>query len=500
MRLEAEAHRVASGTMWLTFMQVINYAVAFIFYFLLAKLLSPAEVGVFSLLLSVMAIYNTFTMLALNSAAIKFVSEHLSREETELASAASRRILETTLIVSTPALIVSLALSPFLAGRIGGDSLSLGMALSAAFILNITSYYGGVMYGLGAFRAVAFQNVIYYVTSRFSAIALAFIGLGTYGLMNGFLLGAVFCLAFSFLAVRGKLKHGKNRGEYRFGRILSFSAPIYANNIILLAQGWLDVIVLSAVAGLTQTGVYYMAVASVGFLSVLWAPLASTLFPTFSSLYGAKRKETLENALATSLRITTFTVLPVSLALAAVSPTALALVYGESYGQVAPSFMLLTSFSIFSAYSAIYTASLQALGETKPIFTAGAVSVAVYALALSILPTHFGPLGAAVSRTLLGLVCFVILHLSTSRRTKLLLNVNLIAKTLSLSAVLALPLMLLDQHWNTSLHLRGAVEAAMFAILWILGTKLFRPLNHEDTNIIKAALPAKLRFITKVLV
>lgn len=69
-------NRVASGTAWLTAMQVTNYAVAFVFYFVLARLLSPADIGSLSLLLSAMAVYNTLTMLALNSAAIKFISEH----------------------------------------------------------------------------------------------------------------------------------------------------------------------------------------------------------------------------------------------------------------------------------------------------------------------------------------------------------------------------------------------------------------------------------------
>lgn len=489
---------MASGTVWLTFMQVVNYAIAFVFYLALARTLSRSEVGSFSLLLSVIAVYNTFTMLALNNAAIKFISEHVVRGETALASAASRKIFETTLIISVSALIISLLLAPFLASQMGCDPSNIVIILLVAFILNITSYYGGLMFGLSMFKAVALQNMVYYATSRFPAVALAYVGLRMPGLMMGFLMGAVACLIFSVIIVKGRLEKGY--GNYPLRKILSFSKPIYANNIVGLTQGWMDVIILSFVAGLTQTGAYYMAVASAGFLSILWMPLASTLFPTFSSLYGAKGKETLENALATSLRITTFVVLPLGLALAVVSPTALALAYGEGYRQAAIPFTLFASLAIILAYTALYTTSLQALGETKPIFIAGAVSTAIYVVTLPLLSGQFGPLGAALSRTLLGLISFIILHLAVSRRIKLCLDVNTISKSLALSGILMIPLMLIESFLNTSLYLVGAIETVALVTMWIIGTKLFKPLNHNDADVIRAALPAKLMFMIKFIV
>lgn len=228
---------MASGTVWLTLMQVVNYAIAFAFYLMLARVLLQGEIGSFSLLLSVMAVYNTFTTFALNNAAIKFISEHVAERKGELASAASRKILEVILIISVSALAISLLLAPFLASQMGCDPLNIVMILVTAFITNITLYYGGVMFGLKMFKAVALQNMISYGASRFPAIALGYVGLRLSGLMIGFLVGAIVCLVFSIIIVKGRL--GKGHKNYPLQRLLSFSKPIYANNIISLAQGWM---------------------------------------------------------------------------------------------------------------------------------------------------------------------------------------------------------------------------------------------------------------------
>jgi O-antigen/teichoic acid export membrane protein len=84
-------------------MNAIQYATAFIFYVVVARVLSPSEVGSFSLLLMVMAVFNTLTLLALNNAVIKYVSESLGRGDEEKAWACSRKALKLMLSVAVPA-------------------------------------------------------------------------------------------------------------------------------------------------------------------------------------------------------------------------------------------------------------------------------------------------------------------------------------------------------------------------------------------------------------
>jgi len=105
------ARAVASGAAWLTGMQAFNYVIAFLFYFFIARLLSPADVGKLAVLIAMMSIYNTVTMFALNNAAIKFISEFAGRRN-DIASAISGRILRALLLINIPSITACLLLSP----------------------------------------------------------------------------------------------------------------------------------------------------------------------------------------------------------------------------------------------------------------------------------------------------------------------------------------------------------------------------------------------------
>jgi O-antigen/teichoic acid export membrane protein len=143
-------------------------------------------------------------------------------------------------------------------------------------------------------------------------------------------------------------------------------------------RGWLDVAILSGVAGLSAAGTYFIAVSSVTPLTILWVPLSSALFPTLSFLEGSGDKEASKIVRDKSLRVATAIILPLSAALSSVSYTALSLVYGSRYAEASIPFSILSAMSILSAYSSIYSAELQSKGFTKPILIAGLLSIAAY--------------------------------------------------------------------------------------------------------------------------
>jgi O-antigen/teichoic acid export membrane protein len=105
----AKAEGLASGTFYLTVMQASQYAAAFAFYVVVARILSPSEVGSFSLLLMVLAVFNTLTLLALNNAAMKYVSESMGAGDAQRAASASSKAFRPIVGLSPPALALGLA-------------------------------------------------------------------------------------------------------------------------------------------------------------------------------------------------------------------------------------------------------------------------------------------------------------------------------------------------------------------------------------------------------
>lgn len=415
----------------------------------------------------------------------------------DLASSASQLILRLVLAFSVPSLLAGYAVSPILAGWLNIDVWSCLAVLSAAFVLNLTGFYGGVMYGLGLFKHVAFQNIIYYLASRLPAIFLVYAGFKLFGVASGFLAGSIVCLAFSMLILGGRLK--RSGGRYELKKVVSFSFPLYVSNIIGLVQGWLDIIILSVVSGLNAAGPYYLAVTSQGFISILWSPLSSALLPMFSSLYSSKGKESLEDALALSARIVMLIVLPVSLALVAVSNTAISITYGSSYQQAVLPFSILVASAVVSAHSLLYSMSLQALGYTRPIFLAGLLSTVIYVVCLALLSPILGSVGMAISRVAMAIAGLLILRRAVVSRVRLSLNGSLIVKTVFISIVVFAPLVYIDLSVEASVLIKAPLEFLLFSAILVISARMIKPLSITDRRIIVEALPSKLRFLMQIL-
>jgi O-antigen/teichoic acid export membrane protein len=477
---------LASGTFYLTLMQVSYYALAFMFYIIVARVLSPSEVGSFSLLLMAMVVFNTLTLLALNNAVIKFVSEGLGRGDIEYSHSASTTALKVVLYVSLPALFAGFVLSPIISSYINVRVSDVVYILSSAFILNLTSWFGAVMLGYSLFRQVSLQNILFQFLSRVLGLLLAYIGLRVTGLSLGFLIGSSATLLYSLVVLRERLRF--SRGSFPIRRLFDFSLPIYGHNIIGLLQGWLDVAILSGVAGLSAAGTYFIAVSSVTPLTILWVPLSSALFPTLSFLEGSGDKEASKIVRDKSLKVATAIILPLSAALSSVSYTALSLVYGSRYAEASIPFSILGAISILSAYSSIYSAELQSKGFTRPILIAGLLSVVAYLLLLAILAAPFRQVGAALARAAMVIVSFATLY----RKASIPLPANLWKSLLS-AIIVGGVLIPLEFFLNVGLYLKAFVELVVFIASFGLTFMFMKPVNKDDVELLKTAIPMKIR-------
>lgn len=501
-----EASRVATGTVHITAMTVISYLASFFFYIGIARILTPDDVGLVSLMLSMVAILNTVTLLAMNSAVIKFLSEFLAKGDIASSSAVSRKVFRLVTVISVLAffalgLLSSLILAWTFQGQIAMHVFLLFLGVS--LILNYTTYYGAVMAGLAMFGAVALQNIIFSAASRLSSLALAFLGLGMNGVTIGYFLAASACLIYSVLAVRGRLQHSKSESSFPLKEILSFSLPVYAFNIITLAQGWMDtILVYSLTSALAVTGTYYIVVASSGILSILWSPLVFTLLPTLSSRYGSNGMESIEHALARTIRLIVLPVLLVGAGLAAVSPTALTILYGQKYADGALPFAILALLSVFSAFSNLLVTVLQAIKRTGKIAVAGAVSVVANVTVLILLVGPLGILGAALGRAAMTIAMSAATYLALRSSVRVPWNNMSTIKGIFAALIVGAPLFLLDSAMrNVGLPLLevAILDVMLFFIVALSCLRLLKLFDQEDIELLKSILPRPLKWLTSII-
>jgi len=221
-------------------------------------------------------------------------------------------------------------------------------------------------------------------------------------------------------------------------------------------------------------------------LSILWQPLSSALFPTLSWINGSGNRDEILSMHRRVLRVATAAILPLSFALASVSHTALSIVYGEKYAEASLPFTILALSAILSAYASIYSAELQSVGKTKPIFIAGAISTTMYMLLLATTAGLLGQVGAATARAMMAAVGFSILYREAGMR----LPENLRRSALT-AAFIALVLTPIEMFLKTDLRLKASIEALMFAAVLLSAFKLVKPLNGEELGLLKSVLLRK---------
>jgi len=278
----------------------------------------------------------------------------------------------------------------------------------------------------------------------------------------------------------------RSNKNFPSAKLLRFSLPVYGANVIGLMQSWLDVAVLSGMAGLGAAGTYYIAVSSVAPLSILWAPLSSALLPTLSWINGSGRKEEIAELHRRSIRIATAIILPLSVVLASVSHTALSIVYGGKYAEASLPFTILALSTILTAYTSILSAELQSVGKTKPIFLAGLTSTAAYALMLAATASWLGQVGAALSRALLAAVGFFTLYREADVR-----GFGNLRRSLAVAAAVAAALTPIELFLETAAYIKALAEAATLLIVAFACFKLIKPLESEEIKLVKSIVPWK---------
>jgi len=274
-------------TLYLRVQQLIQYLAAFIFYAGVARFITQAEVGLWSILAASTAVFTTLTLFGLPVATQKYVSENYGRGDLDSAALISRLGFRIVVTSTLPALTVVLLLSPSLSTLIlGGPEYTIPfiLILSASAILNFTALYGADMLGLGMYLEVAIQNLAFILISRASGLALAYRGNGLLGLASGWLIGALSCLILSIYLMRRKLPKPSKHPRDLYRTVFNYSYPVWILAIITLAQSWADITILYALTGRAAvTGIYYLASAGATLLAIFWVAISTVILPLMSS-------------------------------------------------------------------------------------------------------------------------------------------------------------------------------------------------------------------------
>jgi|TARA_B100001964_G_scaffold241195_1_gene312942 putative peptidoglycan lipid II flippase len=492
-----KSKHVAKGSVLIGAQNIIEFAVAFGFFFFLARIVTEAEVGQLSLLAFVMTIFTTLTQLSFPVAITKYVSEMVDNEERSNAGAVFRTGLKLILAVSIPSLIFGLTLSPFLS-EVVLDGISLNtliVVFLASFILDIAVIYGHGLLGLGLYGKMITTSLSYVVVSRSLGLVLASIGLGLFGIVLGWLIGASVSLIIS-VALLGRRLYSTEKFSSR--KLIFYSLPVLLYSTIFMFQNWSDVIILYAVnADISEIGVYYLVVNGARMPSFIWVAICSALFPALSSYHGKRGLAGLKYPIFRAIRLLNLVVIPMGVVLAVVSVTGLEVAFGTSYRAGAMAFSLLTVTMVLPAYALLIITIFQSIGKTKPLIVIGSLSVIAQLITVAILAPTLGATGGAISRVIMNLVGVLIGYYYVRHWVSLPFLTEL-PKSFLLGLIIGIPLFLVEVYttWINPqlLIIRVTADLIVFIIMAFISYRLLRVFTEDDFNLLRSVVPSQLHF------
>jgi len=504
----ATIFNVPQGTAYITIQQIVFYATSFLYYILLVRVLNLSQVGEVSLLAAAGSIFTTLTQIALPLAATRFISSQIGSNDPAGASGVANTSLRLLLAIAGPGVVIGVLASPWIGStvfRTADSGTLLVVTFAASLLLDLIALYGAFFLGLGLYAEIVFQNVLFFPLSRGLGLALAYKGLGPLGIVLGWAVGGLATLLLSLYLWRGKLAHSRS---YPARPLLIFGLPLFASALVTLLQGWGDIALLQGILGqFGSTGAYYIVVAGVGFLSILWTPVAGALYPALSSIYAKEGPNSVSARLAVAARLVNLTVLPTGVSLAAIAPTALEAVFGASLANQAVPFAIMAATLIFSAQSFLLITALQSVNRTTQILGISLAATIIDLVTVGLGASALGTTAGAIGRALLAVAMLLLAWFSLRRVLHAPVGQGL-SKALALTMLTAIPLLVVDMILTGNFRLvplfRIPLLLGVFVACFLAASRGFNVFGEDDFELLKTALPralsSHLRMLKRVLV
>jgi O-antigen/teichoic acid export membrane protein len=493
---------VPRGTAYITIQQIVIYATSLVYYVLLIRVLSLPQVGEISLLTAALVFFTTISQLSLPAAATRFISSSIGAQNFSQAAGIARISLRLLIATGPTSLFLAVLASPLIGTTIFNTSnpTPLIVTFAGSFLIDLTTLFGAYFLGLGRYAELAYQNFLYYPLSRGLGLVLASTSLGILGIPAGWALGAFATLVLSVYLWKGKLPQA---ASFPARTLLVFSLPLFASTVVTLLQSWGDIALLQAILGqFGTTGAYYLVVGSTSFLSILWTPVAGALYPALSSHYAKEGPSAVSPRLAVASRLVNLTVLPTCVGLAAVARTVLEAVYGASLASQTVTLAIVSATLIFSAQGFLLTTVLQAVNKTAHVLGISLAATIIDLVTVGLSASALGTTAGAIGRALLAVSMMLLAWLSL----RPIIDVPVfhgLSKSLALTIVTALPLVIVDTILTLSLGLAPLLRIpalfGIFAICFLAGSRGLNVFADEDFELLKNALPRSMSWHLRML-
>jgi len=355
----------ATGSFHLLIGVVGSTLIMFIGTFILASVLSVPEVGLYGIALIPASIINFFRDWGINYAMVQQIANlRASGKESEIHDVIVSGVVFEIISGAILSLVCFAIATPiaFILNSSNAANLSVYISIMSLSIFAgaVAAAAGAVFIGFERMKLNSFAQILQAIVKTALGPLLIVIGFGVlgaiYAAMISIFAGAVISILLVYFLLFRPLS--KSAGKCDIKRtlkpMLTYGLPLTVSAIIIGVLPQVFAFSMAIYAGEWMMGNYYAAAYFSVILTFISVPISTALFPAFSKLNPEKEPELVKTVFASSVKYTSFLLVPATLAIITLATPLLNTIF-PSQGNIFQSFFVVTAGSKFP-YGALFLA------------------------------------------------------------------------------------------------------------------------------------------------
>jgi O-antigen/teichoic acid export membrane protein len=481
----------ATGSFQLLIGVAVSTVIMAVGAIILGRLLTPAEYGLYGIVLIPLTTINLFRDWGINSAMTKYIASlRASQKEEEIGPVIAAGLIFE--IASGIALsLLSLALAVFIATTVfhRPDSARFLQVISVSIIAgSLLAASQGVFVGFERMELNSFTLICQAIVKVAVGPILVFLGYSVLGAVigygAGFIAAGTIGLATFYITLYRPLgKKGSSNIMKTLRTMLDYGLPLGISSILggILTQIYL--FMAPIFVSDTLYGNYLTASNFTVLLTFLTTPISTVLFPAFAKLDTENNDELVKTVFASSIKYTSILLVPSTMAMMTLSSPMIGALYGEKY-VYGPFFLTIAVIvNLFALLGSLSAGNLlSGLGETRILMIQSIITLIIGLPLGFILIPMLGITGLIIASTVAGVpsMSWVLYWIWKQHRAKA--DFKSSAKILVASAIAAFAAYLPTIFLNTANWIKLITGLAIFLIVYVLGAPLIGAVSLTDIN------------------
>jgi O-antigen/teichoic acid export membrane protein len=381
--------------------QITVALVTLMMLIILARLLQPAEFGIYSIAIAFNGIITIASNFGMGTAFRKMLPE-MGKAAKGSANALLSSGYFVAISIGTVIAVVSLLFSSYIATAYYHNpylALPLQLASISELLTVLFALTQGALVGLGRVKEAAVSNASYAIINFISSVTLVLLGYGVSGAIGGLLIGLSFgaVAGISIMVVKEKFRWIAPKRQL-VGKLTSFTAPVVASYVATQGAQNFVVMMLGVYTAASIVGNFGAAYKSARFVELTITSITFVLLGTYSAALA--RKETAKEIgriYNSSVRYSALLLFPIIAYLVSVVQPLSSLLFSSQYSEL-PFFFSVMAIGMGIGIIGIYAGTLIiGHGDTKKYMRYQLLAVAVQILILYLLVPYYGAYGALVA-------------------------------------------------------------------------------------------------------